>query len=376
MNKVKYILPILSISFGLSFVSCEKGEETPTLTNPGPSTYTFTRDGESSVSYSGQTERIAMLNAIGTELAKVNTGVSIEASTLNDMFANENGAFATEGYTKDLKSKCASVEDQAFYSNLFSVTDSISKLNHTAAKGTAGLLLKSNSTSGYLLNENGLEMRQIILKGLMGSVFYYRAIEEYMGVEINSDDNSNLVEGKNYTQMEHHYDEAFGYVGIATDLNNFDTDAKDQTRGMFWGEYIIKRHSTDDNFAMPGVNSQFLGAIIAGRHAITLKDYATRDAAIKTVSRLWEEVCLNNALSYLEDAKTDTDPAAKFHHLSEAIGFLVAMNGHVGGSSSNALHPRTIAQSKVDAALAIVGLNTQLWDLSNAEIDSAIAIFN
>ncbi|MGB0166411.1 MAG: DUF4856 domain-containing protein, partial [Luteibaculum sp.] len=206
------------------------------------------------------------------------------------------------------------------------------------------------------------------------SVFYYRAVEEYLGQGLLADDNNNLVDGKNYTQMEHHYDEAFGYIGIAPDLSNADTDPKDQTRVNFWGEYIVKRHIADDSYPMVGVNELILDAFIKGRHAIVEKNYEERDAAIKTIAELMERVCANNALGYLEDAKGDTDTAARLHHLSEAIGFLISMNAHLGNSGSEAMFPRVSDQSKIDAALDIVGLESNLWDLSNAEIDQAIGL--
>ncbi|TXC76963.1 DUF4856 domain-containing protein [Luteibaculum oceani] len=369
MKKLTLLTALFS---AVAFTACQPDEKPQTSTPTAPSTYSFTRNGESTVSYTGQEERIAMLTAIGSYLGNVNTGGTVNASQLKDMFANSNGAFATEGYSKQLKNKCASVEDAAFYEAWFEKTDSISKLQATAANGKAGLLLKEGSSSGYLFDENGLEPRQIILKGLMGSVFYYQTVEHYLSVNILADDNNNIVEGKNYTQMEHHYDEAFGYLGIAPDLSNADTDPKDQTRVNFWGEYVVKRHVANDSYNMPGINERLLNALIKGRHAIVLKQYDNRDAAIAEISIILEQVCANNALAYLEDAKDDTDVAARLHHLSEAVGFMIAMEGHRDGAISEALFPRKSNQAKVDSALAIVGLNSNLWEVSNSDIDMAI----
>ncbi len=377
---MKYNISKLSLSLvaatAILFTSCKDDDttETPAPVTSAPETYSFERNGETTVAYSGQEDRIAMLNAIGRELAEVNSGGSVDAQTLKDMFANENGAFSSEGYTKDLKSKCASSADQAFYEEQFDIIANISQAGQTASNGTAGFLAKEGSPqNGYLFDENGVEPRQIILKGLMGSVFYYRTVEDYLGVAITGDDNETIQEGKNYTQMEHHYDEAFGYVGIATDLTNSDTDPKDQTRVNFWGEYIVKRHIADDSYPMPGINEMMLDAFIDGRFAIVQKDYEARDAAIQRVVNMMERVCANNALSYLEDAKDDTDPSVKLHHLSEAIGFMIAMRGHIDGAASEAMFPRLSDQSMVDEALAIIGLNTNLWEVSNTDIDNAIS---
>ena len=54
-----------------------------------PTTYSFDRNGSSSISFSGQTQRMNMLTEMVTYLKTANTpGTSIDATKLKDMYAN------------------------------------------------------------------------------------------------------------------------------------------------------------------------------------------------------------------------------------------------------------------------------------------------
>jgi hypothetical protein len=58
----------------------------------------------------------------------------------------------------------------------------------------------------------------MVQKTLWGAISYWQATSKYM-TKIPNDDNSVAVTGKNYTEMEHHWDESFGYFGAALDYN-------------------------------------------------------------------------------------------------------------------------------------------------------------
>ena len=55
----------------------------------------------------------------------------------------------------------------------------------------------------------------MIEKGLMGACFASQMTSNYLA-GISSDDNIEIVDGKYYTEMEHHWDEAYGYFTDAT----------------------------------------------------------------------------------------------------------------------------------------------------------------
>jgi len=375
MNKA--LLSSIAICAGILFSSCsgKEGDEI-LVTDNTPSTYTFTRNGESTVSYGGQLDRINMLDELGSALSAVNsTGGTIDATAIKAMFAN-NGATWTGTYdaTKNLKGKTATAADATFFDNMIDEMATVATSGAIATNGTAGLALKTGSTSGYLVNENGLEYRQIIIKRMMGSVFYSQAIENYLGTELLADDNTTIAEGKTYTTMEHHFDEAFGYMGIATNLTNNDLDTKDKSKGMFWGEYLIKRTGAA-NYTLQGGNEKMLNAFIKGRNSIVNKNIPALQEAVLEISNTWELIMGLNAIDYLDVSKTDTDPAARLHHLSEAIGFLLSLEYHYE-TGSNAMHPRLSNLSKVQDVLNIVGLTSNLHTLSNTDLDNAITKLN
>ena len=71
------------------------------------------------------------------------------------------------------------------------------------------------------MDANGIEYTQLIEKGLMGAVFYYQITNVYLGDGKMDVDNADQVDpdnGKYYTTMEHHWDEAFGYFSDAVDF--------------------------------------------------------------------------------------------------------------------------------------------------------------
>jgi hypothetical protein len=356
----------------IALVACKKDEEISSkeaVIAAPPATYSFTRDGVSSVSFGGQQDRIGMLNEISSIMKDVNvSGGTINATDLKAKFANQGATWlGTYGSSKNLKGKCFGL-DSSYFDNLIDEMANVASANKTASNGTAGFLAKEGSNEGYLLNENGLEYRQIFVKRVMGSAFFNQSIENYLGQGINIIDNTAIVAGKNYTQMEHHYDEAFGYLGIATDLSNADLEVE-FAKGQFWGEYLIKRTAASE-YKLTGGNEAMLQAFIEGRFAVEQKDMSARNAAIKNIGDTWGLLIGLNAAAYLDKAMSDTDEAAKFHHLSEAVAFMLCLQYH--RESSEALYNPIYSQAKVTAALNLVGLNTNFYQVSNTDIQAAL----
>ena len=62
----------------------------PVIATP-PSTYEFTRNGQTSVSYSGQTDRLDQLDEIKAYLKTGDAGALMDEQVLLDMFANTGG---------------------------------------------------------------------------------------------------------------------------------------------------------------------------------------------------------------------------------------------------------------------------------------------
>ena len=67
--KPNKILVALSLTIVTTFISCSNDDDPGTITIiETPETYNFRRNGESTVSFSGQTTRIAMAEAIVSQL--------------------------------------------------------------------------------------------------------------------------------------------------------------------------------------------------------------------------------------------------------------------------------------------------------------------
>ncbi|MFT6245529.1 MAG: hypothetical protein ACJA0U_002231 [Salibacteraceae bacterium] len=287
-------------------------DSSPAYTVPG--TYLFTdAAGNSTVSYSGQTERLDQLSEMVT-LMKTGNSTVLDAQVLKDMFANVNGdgnGYFSFTSTKQLKNKCFSIDQPLFETFMDDIAAASVDNATAAADGQAGTL--TSGTSTYLFDANGVEKVQIIEKGLMGAIFFYQATNTYFGAGKMDVDNTAAADptaGKYYTAMEHHWDEAFGYFGV-------DLDFPTTVPNRFWGKYCNNQDATINS------NSDMMSQFLKGRAAISGDVLADRDEAIVAIRTEWEDVSANQAMTYLQDAigYFGTDDAKFLHVLSEAYAF-------------------------------------------------------
>ena len=333
-----------------------------------PSAYSFNRDGSSTVDYSGQTQRLDMMAQLSTYMKTSNTvGASaLDAQVLKNMFGNENDPFAGQTYTKDLKSKCFQ-SDVVMFEEYMDALAMSSQATGAASNGSAGVLVEGSSdpTIGFRVDENGVEIIQVIEKGLMGGVFFYQAMEVYLSSDrMGIIGNSNLTEGENYTNMEHYFDEAFGYFGIPEDYPSAAT--LDDAR--FWGRYCNSR----EEGLYPGIRNEIATAFRTARAAIVAKDYDARDAAIQTIQQKWAIVSAASAVDYLNQAHSsaEAEEYQRHHVLSEAIGFMLALKYHFAGGNSK--FPPHYSYTHVGHAMTEIGPSTNLYNVTDTQIESAI----
>ena len=96
------------------------------------------------------------------------------------------------------------------------VSDVFPNWANTASSGNAGQLQENGGSIRYV-NSKGLELNQAINKGLIGALMADQLMNNYISSDLLSqfeatNDSETLVDGKNYTDMEHDWDEAFGYL--------------------------------------------------------------------------------------------------------------------------------------------------------------------
>ncbi len=307
---MKNYLLLLILAASLLFLSsCDKDDD-----DIGqyfiPSSYSF-----DNVSYSGQTQRLAMLAELKSYMRSATSGQALDVVRLKAMYANDvllAQWVGTYESSKQLKDKTFEPV-QADFDLLFESLALISQSTMPGTEGTAGLVISQDGSKTYLLSDKGLEHAQIIEKGLMGACLYYQATAVYMGEERMDADNE-LIEPGQGTEMEHHWDEAFGYFGVPID---FPANADGL---LFWGSYSNQRD------ALLGSNARLMEALIKGRAAITNKDITTRDEAIDEARHEWERIAVGSAIHYLNEGISHfEDMALRGHLLSEAVGFLYAL---------------------------------------------------
>ncbi|MEX2593730.1 MAG: DUF4856 domain-containing protein [Anditalea sp.] len=321
------ILSLLGIIIFLNSCIDDEQEKLPEFTIP--TTYEFERDGASTVNFQGQTDRLNMLSELKAYLVSGDQGTNLSSQKLLEMYANENAPFedaTLNSSSKQLEDK-TNPSEVGFVKELLvqaaEVSADVAENNTLATEGVAGKIERGTSGNFININEKGWEFTQFIEKGLMGSVFYHQIFNVYLSdSKIGSEvDNENLVEGENYTQMEHHWDEAFGYLGVPVDFPNVNPVLPDEYK-RFWANY------TNGRDPLLGTNKMLVDAYITGRAAITAQNYPLKNAQREIIIDAHELVSAATAVHYINSSMNSLnagDQGSLFHSLSEAYAFVKAL---------------------------------------------------
>lgn len=365
------------ISGAITFtVGCKKDDDAPTpISNTGgtttpsytvPSTYAFVDgSGATTVSFGGQQQRLEMLSELVVVMKTGNNeGTAVDATILKNMYANSAYTWADapslgmNPTTKQLKSKTAGNDVgvqavfEGYMDNLATLSNG-SMPNTSETYGTAGVWVSAlNTSKKYLMGGNGYEYTQLIEKGLMCAVFMNQMTNNYLQA-VGSDDNTTIPSGKNYTDMQHHWDEAYGYFTSEVDYPTNGTN-------RFWGKYASGRED------VIGSATKIATAFRTGRAAIDNKDYTTRDAQITIIVTEMEKLCAGAAIHYLNGAKANiADATKKNHELSEARAFLDGLR-----YGQKAIDGSGMQAADIDVALAFFN---DFENVSITELNDAIA---
>lgn len=324
------------------FTSCSSDDDgnDPINQVEAPLTYTFMRDGNSTVSFTGQTARIKMAmelrSALGDNSKTVEELQGMFAhvagdSDFSDAELNETG--------KNIRSKVAASKD--YFSANTTVASEIKNLmdswiseqattvfanwNETATAGTAGQLQQAGGGKMRYVNGKGLELDQAVAKTLIGALMTDQMLNHYLstsvldeGSNIANNDNNVVDDGTSHTTMEHKWDEAYGYLYG----NEIDPSIPVLGADSFLNTYL-KQVDSDPDFA--GTASAVYDALKLGRAAIVAKNYSVRDEQVKIIRENISIVPAVRAVHYLQAGKAKMaadDTASAFHALSEAYGFI------------------------------------------------------
>ncbi len=353
-----------------------------------PTSYIFERNGESTVSFSGQTTRISM----GQEIIDAMQETSSTAVKLQAMFAHVEGV---EDFTdadlnasdKSVRSKTAAsadyfsgnATDQALIRADFEswidgqVNEVFPNWGVAAEAGVAGQIADGSSTR--YINAKGLEYNQAFNKGLIGALMADQALNNYLSPAIldegdnrANNDAGTPAEGKAYTTMEHKWDEAYGYV-YGANADAADPNA-DLGADSFMNKYV-GRVEGDDDFA--GIADEIFQAFKLGRAAIVAQDYTVRDEQAQIIKKKISEVIGIRAVYYLQQGKNALDQETPdygggFHDLSEGYGFIYSLQFTRKPNSEDPY----FTKAEVDAFLVDLmddGENG-LWDVTPATLDA------
>jgi len=385
--KSRLTLLVLFAFAGLLFSSCDDSEPTANSVT-APATYSFERNGISTVSFSGQTTRIQM----GEELESGMLDFGKTETTLLEMFrnatatggdANPFSSSALNSETKNIKSKVAASAD-FFASNATTaasiradfeswISKQVSEVypnrNTVATPGVAGQIADGSATR--YVNAKGLEYNQAFVKSLIGGLMVDQILNNYLspsvldaGTKRDDNDAGTVESGESYTTMEHNWDEAFGYLyGTSQDITNPNATLGDDS---FLNKYL-GRVEGDADFA--GIAQDIYNAFKLGRAAIVEKNYVVRDAQAQVIRQKISEIIGIRAVYYLEQGRLafPTDRTQKslfgtaFHDLSEGYGFIYSLQ-FTRKPNSGAPY---FTKAEVDTMLSdLMGDGTNgLWDV-------------
>ncbi len=388
-------ISILGLSF--LFFSCDNGELTPI---EEPETYSFERDNASTVSFSGQTTRIKMgeeLSSSMKDFDNATTASLLEAyrnETANGGDADPFSDASLNASTKSVKSKVAASAD-FFSANTVDaseikadfetwinaqVDEVFPSENQAAAEGAPGQI--ADGSSVRYVNAQGLEYDQMLTKGLIGALMADQMLNNYLSTTVldegsNREDNDNgvTVDGENYTNMEHKWDEAYGYL-YGTSPDAADPNATIGQDDAFLNKYV-GRVEGDDDFA--GIADEIYEAFKLGRAAIVAGDYEVRDEQANLIRERVSEIIAIRAVYYLQQGKfgLEQQPIAYgtvFHSLSEGYGFIYSLQFTRMPNSDSPYFTKAQVDGFIDQLLG--DGDNGLWDVTPAtleEISQSIA---
>jgi len=374
----------LSIAIlALIFTSCSSDDDNVNV-NPTvetPQTYSFERDGATSVSFSGQTTRIQM----GDELNSALTDNSMTEAQLLSMYAHQEGDSdfsdpELNASDKSMRSKTAASRDYFFTNSTASnaiksqfdtwvsgqVNEIFTTWEDTAAEGVAGQIQEAGGGSVRHVNAKGLEFNQAIIKGLIGALITDQMLNNYLSPavldeadNIANNDNDITEEGENYTTMEHKWDEAFGYL-----YGNDNPTNPQLGQDSFLNKYL-SRVENDEDFT--GIADEVYDAFKLGRAAIVAKDYELRDEQAEIIREKISEIIGIRAVFYLQQGKNTltNDKGAAFHDLSEGFGFIYSLQFTRQPNSGSPYFNAT----EVDNMLTTLMESNGFWDVSEQTLD-------
>ena len=244
--KLKNILLYLSSLMLFAIIGCEDSDDTVVAPTTGgtaietPTEYDFTSrfDDNSSVSYSGQVVRNLLIGDIKGQMT-TDAGPGGSSVTTLAMMANSDPdlaiAAASGLSTPAMQAKYHDISTSKLTDRLDAVsTYYLPGFEYNGSPVNAGDAITGwvmEAAAAGITRAKGVHLGQITQKTLWGAVSYWQATSKYMSKLPDDVATNGEADGtSNYTSMEHHWDESFGYFGAAVDYHTATSYADDNAR--------------------------------------------------------------------------------------------------------------------------------------------------
>lgn len=371
LQKLKHIA-LIAVIVG-SFSSCERNDdEKPSIrtsisftaltpTTPYASTF-LDASGQTTVDFTTGNIRHKMFQAINA-YAGAGTTVQLSATTFKNMFSNTGTPFT--GTYAELNGTGVQLRNIVASSKSATEAEAVRVKTETNFAEMAAISLSSGVTASNgvagklgsrLVDAKGMETAQIIQKSLIGALQL-----DYIGnVLLNTGldaDNYSLVSGKNYTQLEQNWDQAYALLTLNPIYLQGSTDALRGTTEFALGSYVWEFNKA--NYA------KIYSAFLKGRAAIVNNDKAELKVQANFIRTQFETAIASAAVGYLTKWGTRTTDADRAHDIGEGVGFVYSL--------------RFCALNGADAQFSdnvIAGLLSSaggFWDITPAKIATATA---
>jgi hypothetical protein len=314
------------------------------------------------VDFTNGGNRYKIFQAINAYAGTATTTV-IDANVLKNMLSNTGSPFtgtyaALNGTSVQLRNIIASskptAEADAVRAKIdadFATMALISQSNAvTAEKGKAGKL------GTRIVDAKGMETAQIIQKSLIGALQldYISNVLLTKGLEA---DNHKVLAGKNYTQLEQNWDEAYALLTPSAFYLAGSTDLVRGTTEFALGSYVWEYNKA--NYA------KIYPAFLKGRAAIVNNDMTELKAQATFIKTQFEFAIASAAVGYLEKWGTRTTDADRAHDIGEGGGFLYSLRFCTINGADAAFSDGIITN--------LISTTGGFWDITPAKIATASA---
>ena len=386
MSKHLYTPKILVLILGMAFFACDDDNEKPSLrtsidynsltTETVYSQAFVDVSGTSTVDLTEGNQRYKMFQALNYySSSSTSANTQIEAPKLKNMFSNTGSPFTDVATSTisitgselnsspfQLKNVVASsrpsTEAEAVRAKFETWFDEIAvasaSVNSTAVQGQAGKL------GSYLVDAKGIEIIQVIQKGLIGA-FQLDYIGNVLLEEGLNAENYKVLGDNKYTEREHNWDVAYGSLTLNPIYLQGATDANRNTVEFGAGAYLWEYNKA----GYPKIYPAFL----KGRAAIVNNDQAELEAQATIIRTELEKAIASAAIGYLEKWKTavangnNSADAVRAHAIGEGIGFIYSLRFATIHNADAAFSDNILS--------GLIGSANGFWDLDAAKINTA-----